>query len=58
MFYRQENAELRRRERQFMVQKRMVETTWARVQKVQAMVRTSSVPLSISLPPFLYNDNP
>ena len=35
----QENTELRRRERQFLVQKRMVETTWARVQKVQTMAK-------------------
>ena len=35
----QENAKLRKRERQFLVQKRMVEAAWARVQRVQAMVR-------------------
>jgi chromosome segregation ATPase len=35
----QETEELRRRERQFLVQKRMVETTWARVQKVQFMAK-------------------
>ena len=35
----QETGELRRRERQFLVQKRMVKTTWARVQKVQAMAK-------------------
>lgn len=35
----QETGELRRRERQFLVQKRMVETTWARVQKVQFMAK-------------------
>jgi hypothetical protein len=35
----QENAEYKRRERQFLVQKRWVESTWARVQRVQAAVR-------------------
>ncbi|GAB5029429.1 Hypothetical protein NocV09_00100440 [Nannochloropsis oceanica] len=37
--FKKETGELRRRERQSLVQKRVVETTWARVMKVQAMAK-------------------